>query len=507
MNEAVQWLILLGTVVMVAVVLLVIIRMPSAFRDVGRTVREELRTGREEARSAARDLREEVSGSSRVMNETVSRTFEGVTKQLNDLKDSNQIALDRIRDTFDARVKSLQEGNERKLDEVRKEASQGLKATSEALAETLEGMNTNQRVQIEGMTEQLRLLAESSQSSLDRIRETVDSRVRDLQEGNERKLEEMRRTVDEKLHDTLQKRLGESFRLVSDRLEAVHKGLGEMQSLATGVGDLKRVLTNVKARGTWAEVHLGSILEEILTREQFEKNVCVRPESSERVEYAVRLPGPKDDPESCVWLPIDSKFPQEDYLRLQDAADKADSREVQVAIDALARTVRAAAKDIHDKYVSPPNTTDFGIMFLATEGLYAEVLRQPELVGDLQHQYRVVLAGPTTLAAILNSLRMGFQTLAVEQRAAEVWRVLGAIKTEFSKFGEVLDKVKRQLTTASRTIDETGVRSRAMERKLRSVERLPEAEVARILALAAPGEDGEPDEGEPAEGITDSAPE
>lgn len=506
MSEAVQWLILLGTVVAVALALVVVVRMPSAFRDVSRTVREELRTGREEARSAARDLREEVSGSSRVMNETVSRTFEGVTKQVKDLRDSNQIALDRIRDTFDARVKSLQEGNERKLDEVRKEASQGLKATSEALSETLEGMNKNQRAQIEGMTEQLRILAESSQRSLDRIRETVDLRVKDLQEGNERKLEEMRRTVDEKLHDTLEKRLGDSFKLVSDRLEAVHKGLGEMQSLATGVGDLKRVLTNVKARGTWAEVQLGSILEEILTREQFEKNVCVRPESSERVEYAVRLPGPKDDPENCVWLPIDSKFPQEDYLRLQDAAEKADPREVQVAIDALARTVRAAAKDIHDKYVSPPNTTDFGIMFLATEGLYAEVLRQPALVGDLQHQYRVVVAGPTTLAAILNSLRMGFQTLAVEQRAAEVWRVLGAIKTEFSKFGEVLDKVKRQLTTASRTIDETGVRSRAMERKLRSVERLPEAEVARILALAAPGEDEESDEGEP-EGITDSAPE
>jgi DNA recombination protein RmuC len=508
MSEAVQWLILLGTVGAVALALVVVVRMPSAFRDVNRTVREELRTGREEARSAARDLREEVSGSSRVMNETVSRTFEGVTKQVKDLRDSNQIALDRIRDTVDARVKSLQEGNERKLDEVRKEASQGLKATSEALSETLEGMNKNQRAQIEGMTEQLRVFAESSQSSLDRIRETVDLRVKDLQEGNERKLEEMRRTVDEKLHDTLEKRLGDSFKLVSDRLEAVHKGLGEMQSLATGVGDLKRVLTNVKARGTWAEVQLGSILEEILTREQFEKNVCIRPESSERVEFAVRLPGPKDDPESCVWLPIDSKFPQEDYLRLQDAAEKAEPREVQAAVDALARTIRAAAKDICDKYVSPPNTTDFGIMFLATEGLYAEVLRQPALFGDLQHQYRVVVAGPTTLAAILNSLRMGFQTLAVEQRAAEVWRVLGAIKTEFSKFGEVLDKVKRQLTTASRTIDETGVRSRTMERKLRSVERLPEAEAARILALAAPVGDREAeDEDEPAEGITDTSPE
>ena len=496
---------MLATLVIVALALVAVIRIPSASRGLGRAVREELRTAREEARSAARDLREEVSGHSRAMNETVSRTFEGVTRQLNDLRDSNQIALDRIRDTFDTRVKSLQEGNEKKLDEVRQEASRGLRATNEALSETLEGMTKNQRIQLEHLTEQLRTLAEASQSSLDRIRETVDSRVKDLQEGNERKLEEMRKTVDEKLHDTLEKRLGESFKLVSDRLDAVHKGLGEMQSLATGVGDLKRVLTNVKARGTWAEVQLGSILEEILTREQFERNVCVKPDSSERVEYAVRLPGPKDDPENCVWLPIDSKFPQEDYLRLQDAAEKADPREVQAAVDALARTVRTAARDIHDKYVSPPHTTDFGIMFLATEGLYAEVLRQPILVGDLQQQYRVLVAGPTTLAAILNSLRMGFQTLAVEQRAAEVWRVLGAIKTEFSKFGEVLDKVKRQLTTASRTIDETGVRSRAMERKLRSVERLSDAEAARILALAEAGEDGEPDEEEPPEETTDAA--
>jgi DNA recombination protein RmuC len=209
----------------------------------------------------------------------------------------------------------------------------------------------------------------------------------------------------------------------------------------------------------------------------------VKASSQERVEYAVRLPGPKDDPDACVWLPIDSKFPQEDYLRLQEASEQADPGLVQSASDALARTVRSAAKDIHDKYVNPPGTTDFGIMFLATEGLYAEVLRQPTLVEVLQHRYRVVIAGPTTLAAILNSLRMGFQTLAIEKRSAEVWRVLAAVKTEFGKFGDVIDRVKRQLDTASRTIDQTGVRSRAMERKLRSVERLPEAEASKILVL------------------------
>jgi DNA recombination protein RmuC len=327
------------------------------------------------------------------------------------------------------------------------------------------------------------ILTESNQSALDRIRATFDGRIKELQEGNEKKLDEMRKTVDEKLHDTLEKRLGESFKLVSDRLEAVHKGLGEMQNLATGVGDLKRVLTNVKARGTWAEVQLGALLEQVLTAEQYAKNVNIKPDSSERVEYAVLLPGAKDNPASKVWLPIDSKFPQEDYLRLQEAAEKADTAAVQVAADSLARTIRNAGKDIHDKYINPPDTTDFGIMFLATEGLYAEVLRQPALVEELQQKYRVVLAGPTTLIAILSSLRLGFQTLAIEQRASEVWRVLGAVKSEFGKFGDVLDKVKKQLNTASRTIEQTGVRSRALERSLRTVAQLPEAEAAKMLAL------------------------
>jgi DNA recombination protein RmuC len=259
-----------------------------------------------------------------------------------------------------------------------------------------------------------------------------------------------------------------------------------MQLLATGVGDLKRVLTNVKARGTWAEVQLGAILEQILTLEQYEKNVQVKADSAERVEYAVRLHGPKDDPGACVWLPIDSKFPQEDYLRLGKLLTEliwTPSRRLQM--------IGGRQSDRCEGYprqtCEPAHHNDFGIMFLATEGLYAEVLRQPALVEDLQQRYRVVVAGPTTLAAILNSLRMGFPTLVIEKRAAEVWRVLGAIKTEFGKFGDALEKVKRQLNTASRTIEETGVRSRAMEKKLRSVEQLPEAEASAILALPAVG--------------------
>jgi len=430
MNEALPWMVLVVTAITAVLIVVLLLRGTRASETAGREVRDELRLSREEARSAGRELREEVAG--------------------------------------------------------------GLKSTNEVLSQTLESLGKLQQAQLAGMTKQLQELSESNQAALERVRSTFDSRVKELQEGNEKKLEEMRRTVDEKLHDTLEKRLGESFKLVSERLEAVHQGLGDMQHLATGVGDLKRVLTNVKARGTWAEVQLGALLEQILTPEQFGKNVRVKPDSLESVEYAVRLPGPKEDPASCVWLPIDSKFPQEDYHRLQEAAERADPEATQAAMDSLARTIRAAARDIHDKYLSPPGTTDFGIMFLATEGLYAEVLRQPSVLEELQQRYRVVVAGPTTLAAILSSLRMGFQTLAIEQRAVEVWRVLGAIKTEFGKFGETLTKVKQQIDLASRTIDKTGVRTRAIERKLREVEKLPEPEALEIFALpAADQEEGE----------------
>ncbi len=251
-----------------------------------------------------------------------------------------------------------------------------------------------------------------------------------------------------------------------------------------GVGDLKRVLTNVKVAEHGPRSNLELSLSSFSPVSSFERNVCVKADTSERVEFCVRLPGPTDDGGSPVWLPIDSKFPHEDYARLQAAADRADSEGVQTAVDALGRTVRAAAKDIHDRYVNPPQTTDFGIMFLATEGLYAEVLRQPALVEEMQRLYRVVLAGPTTLVAILSSLRLGFQTLAIQQQASEVWRVLGAVKTEFAKFGGVLDKVKKQLDTATRTIEETGKRSRAIERKLRSVEQLPQPDASEVLALS-----------------------
>ncbi|MDE2294318.1 MAG: DNA recombination protein RmuC [Gammaproteobacteria bacterium] len=429
MSEMLRWMTLLAAALGAVLALVAVIRSRSGLDGIDRAVREELRAGRDESRGAAQGLREEIAGSLKGMNDTI--------------------------------------------------------------VATISAMATAQQTELGNMARQLREMTESSRVAMDQVRAVLDARVKELQEGNEKKLEEMRKTVDEKLHETLEKRLGESFKLVSDRLEAVHKGLGEMQSLATGVGDLKRVLTNVKARGTWAEVQLGAVLEQVLTVDQFARNVAVKPGSTERVEYAVRLPGSKGEPDSHVWLPIDSKFPQEDYLRLQDAADKADANSVQAAADALARRVRAEAKDINDKYVCPPHTTDFAIMFLATEGLYAEVLRQPALVDDLQQLYRVVVAGPTTLTAVLSSLRMGFQTLAIEQRASDVWRVLGAVKTEFGKFGGVLEKVKKQLSAASRSLDETGVRTRALERQLRVVEQLPATEASRVLDRSEfAGDDG-----------------
>lgn len=311
-------------------------------------------------------------------------------------------------------------------------------------------------------------LREEVARSIALVREGVEQRLRELQTSNENKLDQMRRTVDEKLHETLEKRLGESFRTVSVQLEAVHKGLGEMQSLASGVGDLKKVLSNVKVRGTWGEVQLGALLDQVLIPDQYDRNVSTKKGSREVVEFAVRLPGGEDG--EVVHLPIDSKFPHEDYARLVEAAEAGDADAVQKASADLARAVKKSAQDIRDKYLDPPHTTDFALLFLPTEGLYAEVLRHPGLSEELQQTYRVVVVGPTTLAATLSSLRMGFRTLAIEKRASEVWRVLAGVKTEFGKFGGFLDKVKTQLATATRTLEDAGRRTRQMERSLKSVE-------------------------------------
>ena len=403
----------------------------------------------------------------------------------------------RIENTIREELRLGREESARTARELREEVSQGQKLGAETLIKTIGEMGKAQQEGLEAVARRIRELTESNEARIEKLRNTVDAQLRHIQETNEKRLEQMRQTVDEKLQSTLEKRLGESFKMVSQHLEAVQRGLGEMQNLAVGVGDLKRVLTNVKARGTWGEVQLGAILEQILTPDQYDTNVQTREGSGESVEYAIRLPGPADDPDACVWLPIDSKFPQEDYLRLLDAAEAADAEAVQKAASALQRALRVSARDIQEKYLNPPRTTDFAIMFLPTEGLYAEILRQPGQVEELQQKHRVVVAGPTTLSAILSSLRMGFRTLAIEKRSSEVWKILGAVKTEFGKFGDVLTRVKRQLNAATNTIEQTGVRTRAMERKLREVERLPADAAGEILELAEmEAEDGVDEEEE-----------
>ncbi|MGH9585458.1 MAG: DNA recombination protein RmuC [Acidobacteriaceae bacterium] len=356
--------------------------------------------------------------------------------------------------------------------ELREELSAGQTRAIDTLVKTLGESAKGSSDQMERVRQQIKELTESNDARLERVRTTIDTQLKQLQDGNEKKLDEMRKTVDEKLQGMLERRLGESFKLISSQLDLVSKGLGEMQVLATGVGDLKRVLTNVKTRGTWGEVQLGAILEQILTPDQYEKNWRPHPDTQASVEYAIKLPGQGGAGEA-VFLPIDAKYPQDDYQRIVDAAALGDLEAVAAGQKALFASIRRMAQDISSKYILPPLTTDFAIMFLPTEGLYAEVLREPGLHEDIQQRFRVVITGPTTLSATLNSLRMGFRTLAIEKHSSEVWKTLGRAKTEFGKFGEILDRVKRQLTAAANTIDETGVRTRVIERTLREVEALP----------------------------------
>jgi DNA recombination protein RmuC len=332
----------------------------------------------------------------------------------------------------------------------------------------------------DALVEQLRVLSDGNERRLAEVKTAVEQRLTSLQQGNEQKLEQMRATVDEKLHATLEARLGESFKQVADRLDQVHRGLGEMQLLAKDVGSLNRVLTNVKTRGIFGEVQLAGLLEQVFTPEQFASNVETVPGSGARVEFAIKLPGQREDG-APLWLPIDAKFPREDYERLVEAQERADPLAVEAAGRAIENRLRIEARTIRDKYVAPPHTTDFGIMFVPTEGLYAEALRRPGLVEGMQREHKVMLVGPTTLLATLTSLQMGFRTLALEKRSAEVWEVLGAVKTEFGRFGEVLAKTKKKLDEASNTIDAAERRTRAMTRTLKSVEAVSEGRVQALL--------------------------
>jgi DNA recombination protein RmuC len=487
-----------------------------------RGIKEEFARNRQESAEQSRGLREEVQNSLKNSTDSLVQSLDRISlaqqqrledfaKQLNALKQGADASATQLRQELTNTLNLLKESQEKRLTENgvqlqkqfesfgtrlsefdktsqesaksgRTELSNTLKDFKDSLQRQMNETTGLQRQQLESFAAQITRLTESNEKKSDELRTAVDGKLKELQTDNAAKLEEMRKTVDEKLQGTLDKRLGESFKIVSERLELVHKGLGEMQNLASGVGDLKRVLTNVKTRGTWGEVQLGNLLEQILTAEQYAKNVNTNPGSREVVEFALKLPGQEKDDGSVVWLPIDAKFPKEDYERLVDASEKGDVEAVEAATKDLENRVRSQARDIRDKYLSPPHTTDFGLLYLPTEGLYAEVLRRPGLADSIQREQRVVVVGPTTIAALLNSLQMGFRTLAIQKRSSDVWKVLGAVKTDFGKFGDLLENVKKKIDEAGSTIEKAANRSRQLEKKLKKVEALPVAEAATLLA-------------------------
>jgi DNA recombination protein RmuC len=402
------------------------------------SMREEFVRNREEINKSAKDSREELSKSLNVFTELVDKKIQSLAELLNSSSKHN-------RDELSNSLKLFEEKFSSKIESLTKETTTGL----------------------------------------EKNRETVEKKLTDIQKENSEKLEKMRETVDEKLHKTLETRLGESFKLVSERLELVQKGLGEMQNLATGVGDLKKVLSNVKTKGVLGEYQLGAILEQVLAPGQYEQNVSTKEGSRENVEFAIKIPS-KDDTNKAIWLPVDSKFPTVDYEKLMDAYEHGDVELLEKSKKELEAKIKSFAKDIHTKYVDPPNTTDFAIMFLPFEGLYAEVLRIPGLFEYIQKTYKITIAGPTTISAFLNSLQMGFRTLAVKKQTNEIWKVLGDVRSEFGKFGDVLDAAKYKLEQASKELEKTGTRTRQIERKLERLEEfdaLPETEAQKLLVL------------------------
>lgn len=480
-------------------------RLDRALQDMRDTMVNEFARSREAHDGRARHQREEVGQKIAVgfaqADENAGRLRQEVSHLVSTLGTGLRENFDGLsvmqRERLDAavsRVTGFGETNARRFDEMRGEAVAGRQVLRDEIGQRLTefhdflggqlGQNAEaQKERLEGVTSELRRHAQLSAEAQEKLRDTVQGRLDHLRQENSAKLDEMRATVDEKLQGTLEQRLGESFKRVDEQLKQVHESVGKMQDLATGVGDLKRVLGNVKMRGGWAEVSLGSLLEEVFTHDQYGRNVAVKPGSDERVEFAIKLPGHGNGQQPC-WLPIDAKFPIEDYERLLDASDLGDSAAVEVALKGLERRIRSEGATICKKYVSPPHTTDFAIMFLPTEGLYAEVIRRPGLVSDLQRSCQIVVAGPTVLMALLNSLRMGFRTLAIEKRSSEVWHLLSEVKTEFGKYGKVLDKVKQKIDDASKTLeDEVGVRRRSLDRKLRTIDVLPEHEALALLAL------------------------
>lgn len=401
-----------------------------------------------------------------------------------DTSDNN---LDKLLSNSEKRLKddlqTIRKDSRELTQEGRVELGNNLNSFGNSLLKRMHEASVMQKSQLEIFSQQLVELTKQNATKLELIRNTVEQRLTELQKDNNQKLEKMRETVDEKLQSTLEKRLTQSFQSVSERLEQVHKGLGEMQNLAIGVGDLKKVLSNVKTRGTWGEVQLGNLLDQILTKEQYQANVATKKDSRDIVEYAIKLPG-KDKNLNHIWLPIDAKFPIEDYQRLLDAEDANDRVAIDAANKAIEKRLKDEGKKIRTKYIDPPNTTDFAILFIPIEGLYAQALKLPGLVDFIQREYRVMITGPTTITAILNSLQMGFRTLAIEKQSSEIWQTLSEVKTEFGRFGEILERTQKKLQEASNQIDAGATRARSIERKLKNVDTLdlPKVEVDIIEA-------------------------
>ena len=425
-----------------------------------------LTRGTADAEGAVRPLLDELRASEKRTEEALEHEF---------LKERGEAAR---------YAREMREEVSKRIDDSGAKVAKDLNERIEALREASDQSATRLRAEVGDRLKEFRTslteMSDAQEKRLDSVRMTLDAKVKELQESNSLKLDEMRKTVDEKLHGALEKRLGESFKLVSERLEVVHKGLGEMQTLASGVGDLKRLMSNVKTRGAWGEMQLGSLLENFLAPEQFVSNFEPQPGSGERVEFAIQLPD--------AWLPIDAKFPQEDYQRLLEAEEQGDVAAIETARKGLEKAVRLSAKEIARKYIHPPHTTDFAILFVPVESLYAEVLRRPGLASSIQQEHKLVLAGPATLSALLNSLQMGFRTLAIQKRSSEVWEVLGAVKAEFGKFGDVLDKVQKKLHEANNVMETAKRRSRVMQRKLKDVEAMPEPQAGELLGIEEPDE-------------------
>lgn len=451
-----------------------------------RSVREEISKNRQEITDSFKQLREEVAGALKGVGDSLYQQV-GTLTQTTDQK------LERVREIVDERLRLILDESAKKLyqmrqegsdsaKQMREETSASLKSFNDSVLNTMTGISELQKKEMANFSAQLGKLTESNEQKLDSLRKAVEEKLKAIQEDNAKQLDQMRMTVDQKLEGTLEKRLGESFKQVSERLEQVYKGLGEMQALASGVGDLKKVLTNVKARGIWGEVQLGAMLEQVLNPDQYAANVSTK-DGGERVEFAIKLPGRSETESDVVWLPIDAKFPIEDYQRLIEAQEKGDASSAEDAARQLEFRIKQCAGDIYKKYLNPPKTTDFAILFLPIEGLFAEIIRLSGLPESIQRDYRVMIAGPTTLWAILNSLQMGFRTLAIQKRSSEVWNLLAAVKTEWSRYGEVLEKVQKKLHEASSTIEKAQTRTRAIGRKLREVEELPMPEAQAVLMV------------------------